>query len=66
LAVKYPNLGETVVLLNLPHVFLLLLIILFVLLSMLFLIVILTTARRIERFDEYTAEIRKKWGDDVI
>jgi hypothetical protein len=66
LALKYPTLGEAAVLLNPPHVFLLLLIILLVLLSMLFLIIILTTARRIERFDEYTAEIRKKWGDDAI
>jgi hypothetical protein len=66
LALKYANLGETAVLLSPPHVFLPLLMILFLLLSMLFLIIILTTARRIERFDEYTAEIRKKWGDDVI
>jgi hypothetical protein len=27
---------------------------------------IITTARRLERFDQYKAEVRKKWGDDAI
>jgi hypothetical protein len=39
---------------------------LFFLLSVLFLVIIAVTARRLERFDEYTAEIRNKWGDDVV
>jgi hypothetical protein len=39
---------------------------LFFLLSVLFLVIIAVTARRLERFDEYTAEIRDKWGDDVV
>jgi preprotein translocase subunit SecG len=35
-------------------------------LSLVLLLIIATTARRIERFDEYTAEVRTKWGDDVV
>jgi hypothetical protein len=38
----------------------------FFVLGFLFLIIIATTARRIERFDEYTAELRRKWGEDVV
>jgi len=34
--------------------------------SLLCLAIIVTTARRIERFDEYTTEIRKKWGDNAV
>jgi hypothetical protein len=36
------------------------------LVSFLSIFLIINAARRIERFDEYTAEIRKKWGDDAV
>jgi SNF family Na+-dependent transporter len=35
-------------------------------LSLVLLLIIAATARRIERFDEYTAELQKKWGADVV
>ena len=35
-------------------------------LAILFMIVIAETARHIEQFEQYQAEIRRKWGDDVI
>jgi hypothetical protein len=47
-------------------VFLFVLTFVFFLFSFLFLAIIIGTARRIERFAEYTAEIRKKWGDDAV
>ena len=31
-----------------------------------FMVVIAETAKHIEQFEQYQAEIRKKWGDDVI
>jgi hypothetical protein len=66
LTLKYGTFDETS-LFQSPHtVFLSLISSLFFLLSLLFLVIIVTTERRIERFDEYTAEIRKKWGDDVV
>jgi hypothetical protein len=68
-ALNHGNLGETdphAAFLTPPAVFLPLLMALFFLLSALFLIIIVATARRIERFDEYTAEIRAKWGADVV
>jgi hypothetical protein len=34
--------------------------------SFIFLLLLAQTARRIDRFDEYTAELRKKWGDAVV
>jgi hypothetical protein len=40
--------------------------VLFFLLSVLWLVVIAGTERRIQKFGEYTAEMRKKWGDDVV
>jgi hypothetical protein len=45
---------------------LLLLSVLFGVLSVLFTVVIAETARHIEQFEQYRAEIRGKWGDDVI
>jgi len=51
---------------ELPGLLLSILIGLFFGLGLLFLALIITTARRIERFDEYTAEIREKWGEDVV
>lgn len=39
---------------------------LFFLFIVLFMAIIAETARRIEQFDKYKAEIRKKWGDGVI
>jgi hypothetical protein len=67
LALKVGTPDETTTLFSSQHnVFLFLITFLFFLLSVLFLIIIITTERRIERFDEYTAEIRKKWGDDVV
>jgi hypothetical protein len=66
LLLKYGDLGETGLLPSQPTVFLFVLTFLFLLLSLVFIIVIMQTARRIERFDEYTAEIRKKWGDDAV
>jgi hypothetical protein len=35
-------------------------------LGIVFLIIIPSTERRLEHFDEYTAEVRKKWGDDAV
>jgi hypothetical protein len=35
-------------------------------LSIVLLITIAATARRIERFDDYTAQIRAKWGNDAV
>jgi hypothetical protein len=32
----------------------------------LFMVIIAGTARQIEQFEQYKAEIRKKWGDHVI
>jgi hypothetical protein len=66
LALKYGELGETTLLPSQPTIFLSLLTFLFFLLGILFVILIPITDRRIERFDDYTAEIRKKWGDDVV
>lgn len=40
--------------------------ILFFTISVVCLFAIPATARRIERFDDYTAQIRAKWGDDVV
>jgi hypothetical protein len=34
--------------------------------AVLFMAIIAGTARQIEQFEQYQAEIRKKWGDDVI
>jgi hypothetical protein len=34
--------------------------------AVLFMVIIAATARQIEQFEQYQAEIRKKWGDDVI
>jgi hypothetical protein len=65
-ALKYGTLDEATLFFSQPIVFLSLLAFLFFLLSILFLILIVTTERRIERFDEYTAEIRTKWGNDVV
>ncbi|MGY4370736.1 MFS family permease [Bradyrhizobium sp. LB1.3] len=31
-----------------------------------FLVTISATERRIDNFDEYTAEVREKWGDDAV
>jgi hypothetical protein len=59
------DLGETGLLPSQPTVVLFVLTFLFLLLSLLFIILIMQTARRIERFDEYTAEIQKKWGNEV-
>jgi hypothetical protein len=49
-----------------PTVFLSLMAFVFLLLSFLCISLIINAARRIERFDEYTREIRKKWGDDAV
>ena len=45
---------------------LLLLAVLLPVFAILFMVVIAETARHIEQFEQYQAEIRKKWGDDVI
>ena len=45
---------------------LLLLTVLLPVFAILFMVVIAETARHIEQFEQYQAEIRKKWGDDVI
>jgi hypothetical protein len=66
LALKYGTFDETSLFPSQHTVFLSLIASLFFLLSILFLVIIVTTDRRIERFDDYTAEIRKKWGDDAI
>jgi hypothetical protein len=34
--------------------------------ALLFMVIIAGTARQIERFEQYQAEIRKKWGEDAI
>lgn len=63
---RYQTLAQAE-LLNLPNLFLVLAAIFFLfLLSPVFLVAIIDTSRRIEHFEEYTAEIRKKWGDDAI
>jgi hypothetical protein len=49
-----------------PTIFLYLLAALFLCFSLLSLVIIAMTDRRIQNFDEYTAEVRKKWGDDVV
>jgi hypothetical protein len=61
-ALKYNNAGES----DLHAAFLPILMAVFFLLSALFLAMIVATARRIERFDEYTAEMRAKWGPNVV
>jgi hypothetical protein len=66
LALKYGTLVEDTVLQHQPVFFLSFLTFVFLLLSFLFLAIIIGTARRIDRFAEYTAEIRKKWGDDAV
>ena len=66
LALKYGTLREDTVLLHQPVFVLSFLTFIFLLLSFLCIVVIISTARRIDRFDEYTVEIRKKWGDDAI
>jgi hypothetical protein len=38
----------------------------FAIFAVVFMVTIAETARHIEQFEEYQAEIRKKWGDDVI
>jgi hypothetical protein len=45
---------------------LLLLAVLLPVFAILFMVVIAETARHIEQFEHYQAEIRKKWGDDTI
>ena len=49
-----------------PLLLTLLLTFLFGVFAAVFMIVIAETARHIERFEKYQAEIRKKWGDDAI
>ena len=66
LALKYGDLGDTGFNPSQSTAFLFVLTLRFLMLSLMFIIVIISTARRIERFDDYTAEIRAKWGDDVI
>lgn len=34
--------------------------------TLVFMVVIASTARQIEQFEQYQAEIRKKWGEDAI
>jgi preprotein translocase subunit SecG len=64
---KYGDMPETSPLPDhLPSLFLGFLAGAFFVLSLVLLLIIAVTARRIERFDEYTAELRKKWGNDVI
>jgi hypothetical protein len=58
--------GETILLVWQRPMFIYLLAAIFFLVSVLFLIIIVETARRLDRFDEYKAELRKKWGDDVV
>jgi hypothetical protein len=36
------------------------------LLSIVWLVAIVGTDRRIQKFDDYTSEMRKKWGDNVV
>jgi hypothetical protein len=45
---------------------LLLLVFVLAVLAIMFMVVIAETARHIEQFEQYQAEIRKKWGEDVI
>jgi hypothetical protein len=66
MVLKYQNLEQASELLNPPGIFFVLTTLLFLLFSLLFLIVIIGTSRRIEHFEEYTAEIRKKWGEDAV
>jgi hypothetical protein len=49
-----------------PLLLTLLLTFLFGVFAAVFMVVIAETARHIEQFEKYRAEIRKKWGDDVI
>ena len=49
-----------------PLLLTLLLTFLFGVFAAVFMIVIAETARHIEQFEKYQAEIRKKWGDDAI
>jgi hypothetical protein len=66
LALKYGGLIEGTILPSEPTVYLSVSAFAFLVFSVLFVGLIVSTARRIERFDEYKAEIRKKWGEDVI
>jgi hypothetical protein len=66
LALKYEPLSQDTPYFHQPTFFLSFLTFVIFLLSFLFLAIIIGTARRIDRFDEYTAEIRRKWGDDVV
>jgi hypothetical protein len=67
LALKYGDLNGGGLLVVDPITFaLILLTAMLFLTSFLFIAIIITTARRIERFDEYTTEIRAKWGNDAI
>jgi hypothetical protein len=49
-----------------PLLLTLLLTLLFGIFAVVFMVIIAETARHIEQFEQYQAEIRKKWGDDVI
>jgi hypothetical protein len=51
---------------NQPTTFLYLLSALFLCFSVLSLVVIAITDRRIQKFDEFTTEMRAKWGEDVV
>ena len=65
-ALKYWDVIEGTILPSQPTVFLSLSAFGFLAFSVLCVGLIVSTARRIERFDEYKAEIRKKWGEDAI
>jgi hypothetical protein len=66
LALKYADFTATDLSTNNPTMALILLTAMFFLVSCFCIAIILTTARRIDRFDEYTAEIRAKWGNDAV
>jgi hypothetical protein len=65
-ALKFGNLNLDFKLEDLPSLFLGFLAGASFMLSFVFLLILAQTARRIDRFDEYTAELRKKWGYDVV
>lgn len=64
LAVKYPDFDGKIF--SPPDIFFLILAVMVLLISTPSLIAIFLISQRIERFDEYGAELRKKWGNDVI
>jgi hypothetical protein len=66
IALKYGSIDETTLLPSQLTIFFSLLAVLFFSFSALCLVLIPITDRRIQKFTEYTAEIRKKWGDDVV